>query len=792
MQKTSLNDGWEFRRQGKPDIYLHHVSPKDTWRPASVPGHVHLDLADNQVIGHPFVGQHEAGCQWIDAERWEYRLKFSWTPKANSPRRVLRFEGLDTLCTIALNGEELAKHENMFVPLEIDVTERLKHGENELIVLFEPAAVVGDQLRNEFLAKEGMKPETENLNERTFVRKAQYMYGWDWGPRLVSCGIWQPVELLEFESRIVSFSVHQERQADGTFRIRTETAIDGPATFKTRFGDHEAQGDLDIRIDSPKLWWPNSLGEAHLYEASAEIPGQKIQKNIGLRTIELVRENDHFGQSFRFRVNEKDLWSRGANWIPNDSFPSKVTREHYQSQIKLCHDLNFNMIRVWGGGLYELDPFYDYCDEFGILVWQDFPYGCCYYPDDEAAKTAARNEAEYQVARLRDRTSLALWCGNNENLTMWDQKWGGIEKSPPRYCGEVIFREVLPEVVERISPQIPYIESSPVSYWPPVEGGPQANEGGVGDQHYWDVWHGRGDWKYYVESTGRFVSEFGFASSCSSAQWQDVLDEVESASRRDATVRWHDKTLKPFEVFSGMVALHYPDTDPLEDWVYYSQLNQRDAFRFGIERFHTSGFCDGALIWQINDCWPVQSWAVQEYSRSLKPAGFELQRLYAQESLAVLDPGDGLTCYFCNEEALHARVQVDAVSTLDGSVLKTFEFDASNTGVKVPTDGLEPTTTALRFMVPDRPETIRWHLLAEPKDTLFGQPSVSRHGQQIHVRGLLFDAILTDPADLDNVPAFGGLTGYKALTIWNEAAEAVFDIEPKQVEVRWLGGKVLI
>ncbi len=545
------------------------------------------------------------------------------------------------------------------------------------------------------------------------------MYGWDWGPRLVSCGIWKPVELLEYAARIKSFTVHNERQENGSFKVWTRTVVEGDAQAKTRFGDHGTDGDLELVIENPRLWEPNGQGEPYLYEASAEIEGQKITKRIGLRTIELVREPDAHGESFKFRVNGKDLWARGANWIPNDSFPSKVTATDYREQIELCQKLNFNMIRVWGGGLYESDDFYNACDACGILVWQDFPYGCSYYPDDEAAQDEAKIEAEHHVKRVQDRASLALWCGNNENLMMWDQKWGNPEKAPPRYYGDSIFRKVLPGVIDEICPAIPHIRGSP--------GKRMAAEGGSPRQTTVALATSITGMFGMAAATGSFTLNPPaglFPSSvlpppAPQPSGSTVLPHGKIEEGTDWTVRWHDKTLKPFEVFSGLVAIHYPDTDSLEDWIYYSQLNQRDSFRFGIERFRSSGFCDGSLIWQINDCWPVQSWAVQEYSRLLKPAGFELRRVYAQDSIAVMPGEGGFTVFLLSDCGAAAPVLVEAVSTVDGSLIEALTLAGSATGIWLATDRFRANQTALRFSLSGSPETTRWQLLAEPKDAQF-------------------------------------------------------------------------
>jgi beta-mannosidase len=389
---------------------------------------------------------------------------------------------------------------------------------------------------------------------------------------------------------------------------------------------------------------------------------------VGLRRVRLLREPDRHGESFELEVNGQRLYAVGANWIPDHSFPSAVTRSALERQLSSARDMNMNMLRVWGGGLYETDDFYDLCDEAGLLVWQDFPFACQYYPEDERTLSSVRRQARENVRRLRNHPSLALWCGNNENLTMFESGWEDPKRHPPRYYGEKLYDSVLPEVLAELDPERPYIPTSP---W----GGTKSNDGGVGDQHYWDVWHGRGDWKHYDDSTARFSSEFGFASAPGHATLRAILPGVAdplSVDHRDLRVRFHDKTLKGYETFVGFVELHYPAAKNLEEWAYFSQLNQRDALRHGIEHFRRTELCRGALVWQLNDCWPVQSWAVLDSAGDFKAAAFELRRLFAHAlaSIVVKDGAATLTCLLDNATTPFSGTAVlEARSLIDGRVL---------------------------------------------------------------------------------------------------------------------------
>lgn len=725
MRLLHLNDGWEFRlRDTGPGYYRPH-HPGDRWREAAVPGHVHLDLVRHGIIADPFVGQADAGCQWVDEADWSYRTTFQWNPSAELPIRKLIFDGLDTVCKIYLNGELIGEHDNMFVPLEIDVSERLTSGENLLQIDFESAVRVGDERRTAYFKKESLPHNTTFFDERAFVRKAQCMSGWDWGPRLVSCGIWREVRLVEYAFRLVDLQVFQERLSDGRWRVRTDTLTEGCGPFWTRFeDDEEAEGNLDIILDDPVLWQPNGYGKPHLYTVTARTDGgQSITKRIGLRTVELRREPDEFGESFAFVVNGREVWARGANWIPNDAFPSRITDRDYRDQIARCRDLNMNMLRVWGGGLYESEAFYDACDECGILVWQDFPFACSYYPDDAEAQQALKAEASCHIRRLCNRACLALWCGNNENEWMWQTRWGDADKIPPRYYGKALYEDLLPALLNELAPGQAYIPTSPTGQNPANPEG-TVNDGSHGDQHYWDAWHGRGDWKYYGESNARFSSEFGFASSCSSLAWQLAGVDPANALPTDPAVRWHDRTNKPWETFKGFVELHYPEAKSLQNWVLYSQLNQMDALRFAIEHYRTSVYCKGTLIWQFNDCWPSQSWAVQDYAHEYKLAGRELRRLYAPVLIAAKVEGGSCRVYVVNDSPgpIQDTLVVEAVSLRDGAVQEVhrqaFEQRASSRKMlqEVDTSVWDTRLFALRARLESGMAMDRLILLAEPKE----------------------------------------------------------------------------
>ncbi len=780
LKTTSLDGRWEFVAASWPPPPEPLAYSRMEWLEANVPGHVHRDLHASRIIPDPLTEKHELGCQWIDDEDWIYRRSFDFEPDQTKPTRLLRFEGLDTVCKIFLDGQLIAEHDNMFMPLEVDVSQRLTAGSHELRVEFESAARVGRARRDAYFLAQQIPAHTVRFAERAFVRKAQFMFGWDWGPRLASVGIWRPVQLLEYAARLCDVHLTQRHDADGAVRISFESSIDHPGTsgdptlevlhFVQGFERPLSDGE-ELRIAEPRLWWPAKMGEQCLYEVvSLLVPAgtsperardaalHQRKMRVGLRRIELRQERDAHGQSFQFVVNGRELWAVGANWIPDHSFVSAVDRTRLRLQLERAVELNMNMLRIWGGGLYETDEFYELCDELGLLVWQDFPFACSYYPDDTGMQQLVAAEAASNVRRLRNHPSLALWCGNNENHEMFDSGWEGRENNPSRFYGERLYHETLPQVVDALDAARPYVASSPL-------GGDRPNAGGTGDQHYWDVWHGRGDWVHYQDSTARFSSEFGFASSPGPHTWAMMLPDALRAPVRHDVARWHDKTLKGYETFLGYAALHYPTAETIEEWIYTSQMNQRDALRFGIEHYRRSEFCKGSLVWQLNDCWPAQSWAVIDFGGDYKAAAYELRRLYASAlvSLVVKDGQARVWAIYDNaEQPKETDVTLEVFDLRDGSSLATFrkpvklERDCRKLVIDQDVSRFPATRTLVcaRFA---GSETYR--LLAESKDCVFSQVQLSARrvdgGIEIDADGPLVDLLLFDPSGqtrlLDNV-----------------------------------------
>ncbi len=718
VTRQLIDAGWRVREVAAPATPEHNRLP---WLPAQVPGHVHLDLMRAGVIPDPFQRLHERDVAWVTESDWEYETVFTVADPVPAHAHLL-FHGLDTVAEIALNGEALGTSDNMFYAHEFPVGGKLRAGENHLSVTFRSALRVGRERRQAWADSapdtDTYAPDWDRWAERSFVRKAQYMYGWDWGPVLPSCGLWRPVELVTVPvAQLGDWKHSVEFTDDGKAIVtieaeveRSPDAADVPLTLNAAFTsvgyleeDFEdslpapvtisvsgSKATTSITIHNPRRWNPLGLNTGTQADGShpplytlelslsdGDGPADAKTARIGLRTIELIREPDADGkgEGFKFRVNGNDVFIKGANWIPEDSFPSRLVNgpgdtdstgvDRVEQRIEAACDAGFNMLRIWGGGLYESEHFYELCDQHGILVWQDFPYGCAYYPDTGEYADAGRAEATAAVKRIRNHASIALWCGNNENQTMYDGPWGG--RRPGRFLGGNFYFDILPAVIAAEDPKTPYWPSSPF-------GGPEgdSNSADYGDCHNWDVWHGRGDWIHYTENDSRFCSEFGFAASPGLRAWDTVLAPADRHPLSPA-VRWHDKTRKGYDTYLGYIGLHFPDPQTLEDLVYYSQLNQAEALKYGVEHYRRrKGRCWGTLFWQLNDCWPVQSWAIIDSQGDPRAAYYACKKFYAPVLLSLVSAGGSAQVHLVSDrlEALSGTVTL-TLQTFDGETVAT-------------------------------------------------------------------------------------------------------------------------
>jgi len=648
MLKFKLNNAWEFSQ-----------AVLQEWRPAEVPGTVHTDLFNNQLIGNPFFRTNERDQQWIDKVDWEYRTFFDVSPDVSEHDMIeLVFYGLDTYAYIFLNGHFLEKTDNMFRTWHVNAKKHIKEGTNELLVYFRSPVKKGLSNQGHY----GMRlPATNDQSENgglgpnkisVFSRKAGYHYGWDWGPRFVTSGIWRPVELQAWNRLSLNdVFIRQEQvskeqatlKAQLALQVLEETSlqvkIENPETntlwAEEQLTVHEGKTEVSIpfAIKNPSLWWPNGLGKPALYQFQITIvrnDGETISQHIrtGLRQIRLVRQPDQFGESFYFEVNGVPVFAKGANYIPSDVFLPRVDATQYKKLISSAADANMNMIRVWGGGIYEDDLFYDLCDEMGIMVWQDFMFACSMYPETEEFIENVEQEAIDNVTRLRNHPSVAIWCGNNEIHAMWRP---GDEEDPLDWKAQYsekqietinkayknIFYKILPLIVSEHDPETPYWPSSPQAGFE-ITRHAAMDTLESGDVHYWGVWHELHPFSEFGKYIGRFMSEYGFQSfpeletvkQYTLPADKDIESDVMSAHQRSGI-----GNLRIREYMSW----YYEVPEDFEHFLYMSQVLQAEAIKSAIQA-HRAAMpkCMGSLYWQLNDCWPVASWASTDYYRRWK------------------------------------------------------------------------------------------------------------------------------------------------------------------------------
>jgi beta-mannosidase len=640
----SLDKGWEFRQVAE------ETQDNGGWLPATVPGDVHLDLLANKKIPDPFYRDNEAKLQWIENASWEYRLSFDVTPGLLRRANVdLVFDGIDAAAQVFVNGAPVLDANNMFRIWRVPVKAHLHAGRNLLHVVFPSPikaaeqAAVGDPFR--------LQSKTA---DKTYIRKAAFEYGWDWGPRFVTSGIWRPVHLEAWDKvRIADFAIRQRdvsshvAHLDAEFDI--ESFIDGATKLSVQFLDKGKPVQLDstlnvhtghnqveipIEIQQPSLWYPNGYGEAFLYQFTAQLSedGQVAAERsvkTGLRSIELRRQLDQWGRSFEFIVNGIPVFAKGADVIPFDSFPSRVTTAEYRRILESARDANMNMIRHWGGGYYETDEFYSICDELGIMVWQDFMFGNDWQPGTYAFKQDIEAEVEDQVRRLRNHPSIVLWSGNNE--TEMGFNW------PPRntlpadvkfqmwqdYLTE--FSGILPRVVARLDSEIPYWPSSPSADYEPLSDRFQS-----GDAHDWSVWHGRVPFTEYENHHWRFVTEYGFQSFPEMRTVESFTLPEDRNGIFTAVMLVHQKNNEGNSIIQDYIARDYPKPKDFASFLYVSQVLQAEGIKIGAEHFRRSRpQTMGSIFWQLNDCWPVASWSSIDYFGRWKALQYYARRFYA-------------------------------------------------------------------------------------------------------------------------------------------------------------------
>ena len=698
MKQLHINlTNWEFRACGDEE-----------WLPAIVPGTVHTDLLRNGIIDSPFYGTNEHELQWIDKKDWEYRtaltLDEEWQTLAVTE---LVFSGLDTYADVYVNNVHALAADNMFRSWTVNVKGLLRTGENEIRIRFR--SVVTEDLPK--LAQLGYdlpapndQSELGGLQEQrisVFARKAPYHYGWDWGPRFLTSGIWREAVLEGRDIAVIKdLYIRQNTVNQQEARLTAVIEVDAPAAWSgmlrvTAEGQEWTKAaelvpgmqtlELELVIDAPRLWWCNGLGEPHLYHFRAallrggtEAAGSEV--TTGLREIKLIRTPDEHGASFYFELNGVRVFVKGSNHIPNDSFMTEVTEERYRHEIATAVESNMNMLRVWGGGVYEENDFYRLCDEYGLLVWQDFMFACSMYPGDEPFLNNIREEAEYNVRRLRNHPSIAVWCGNNEIDSAWSHYednigWGWKEG----YSAEIretlwgyyeeIFHRILPEAVAANHPGVDYWPSSPLRELTRGQDQHATRIMGEGDIHYWGVWHGIEPFENYNVKVGRFMSEYGFQSF---PELKSVLSYAEEADMEleSKVMLAHQKNGRGNQLIKEYMDMYLPQPKDFRGFLYMSQVLQAEAIRIAIESHRRNKpYCMGTLYWQMNDCWPVASWAGMDYYGRWKALQYTVRKSFKDVLLSIDDT---------DKENLKVHAVSDRREALEGElVIRLHDFSGA-------------------------------------------------------------------------------------------------------------------
>ena len=665
--------------------------------PANVPGVVHTDLLAASLIPDPYLERNESAQTWVGDQTWRYTTHFELAasdPALDDDHADLVCDGLDTVATLTLNGEVVAHTANQHRGYRFAVGRLLREGDNELVIEFAPALTAARATESEI----GALPHVEKY-PFNMIRKMACNFGWDWGPALITAGIWKSIRIESWNiARIASASIlaTTNPSADGWGGVLDLTLdLEGELRFAgvtVRVEGHDLRAEAGLvaeettiyRLDLEQVrpWWPHSMGDQPLYDLEIVLHNDvaildTIHRRIGFRSVGLDTTPDPAGGGARFviSINGVEMFARGANWIPDDCFPSRITPERYRERLEQTREANIDFLRIWGGGIFEADAFFDACDELGIAVWQDMLLACAAYPEEDPISTEIEAEVRDNVVRLSPHPSLVVWNGCNENLWGFDS-WGWIDELQGRAWGAGYYYDLFPRIIAELDPSRPYWYGSPGSGQRAIH----ANNDNFGTVHVWDVWNAE-DYTHYLQYSPRFVAEFGFQGPATWATWNHVVAPDERFAE-SATMAAHEKAQDGLAKLARGLREHLPapaaGAEGFDDWLYLTQLNQARAVRFGIEWWRSMrGRCMGTVVWQINDCWPVSSWAALDLGVDTdgntvarrKPLWYALRSAYADRLVTIQPTGHGWEAVLVNDGTTEWIPTVHAdLRSLDGTV----------------------------------------------------------------------------------------------------------------------------
>jgi beta-mannosidase len=732
LRRRPLSAGWSVWAAAGP------AEAGDKPVPASVPGVVHLDLLAAGVIPDPYLDDNEAKLAWIGLVDWTYETSLAITGAelAAHERHELVFDGLDTVATVLLNGDVIADVANQHRSYRIDVTDALREGRNTLTVAFRSPV----RYANAQSVALGVRQRPYPLPYEA-IRKSACSFGWDWGIATSTSGIWRPVTWDSWSlARLDEMRVHAEPDGDGgVVRVTARVARTGdtPLQLRVSAGGQSTTVDVErdrehvdaaLHLDAVERWWPAGHGAQPLYDVEIALlaDGEQLDaatRRVGFRTLRWDTTPDASGTPFQLVVNDRPIFVKGVNWIPDDAFPSRVDRARYRDRLTQARAANLNLVRVWGGGIYESDDFYDLCDELGLLTWQDFLFACAAYAEEEPLRSEVEAEARENVARIAHHASLALLTGNNENLWGFED-WGWKLVLDGKTWGAHYYYEMLPGIVSELAPHVPYAPGSPFS-----PGGEHPNAEDHGSMHLWEQWN-RQDWPTYREHSPRFVAEFGWQGP---PAWTTLTRAIhdDPLTPESPGMIVHQKAIDGNVKLTTGLVRHYRVPEDMETWHWAMQLNQANAVSCALDWFRAGApHTAGAVIWQLNDCWPVTSWAAVDGDGREKPLFFAIRNSFAPRVVVVVPRGDGLVAVLTNDtdEAWTGAAEF-ARLRFDGEVMHSDTRE-----VTVPARGTlsvaVPVDVATATNIADELVTVRalgerglWWF-AEPRDSALPAPKL--------------------------------------------------------------------